>query len=297
MHSLQDLSAVENEKQDEFLPLDEEKLMMNELVNEDNMSYDLEKVLLDNEAKENDNTDQIGSSKFLESNPSEELKDINKVTEVLNEVGSVQSISMAQNQEEEKPTVENSESEMSIIEECVTRSQSLLEIEKVNEFELAEGETRPILDERESKGNESKEKLGVESNLCHNDHKVELKKSPSFDFGIPLDPKSQESDQTPLLYQDRPPMRSFSSCSGMRFQDRSVQTEYLGKSLHYETVEVEEKTIRMERSHSESIRTVAKEKQGHLDEDCDVISPKGNGKRKPRSSLFTTCICCTAAIS
>ncbi|KAL7081154.1 hypothetical protein ACP275_14G021500 [Erythranthe tilingii] len=133
--------------------------------------------------------------------------------------------------------------------------------------------------------------------------KVELRKSPSFDFGLPFVAMREESERTPLLYQERPKIRSLSTSSTMRFQNRSVQTEILGSSLRYEAVEVEEKTIRMEGGKSErSEGTIAnlenKEVTIAKQEDCAVVtSPKGNGKRKPKSSLFTTCMCCAAAIS
>ncbi|XP_012853877.1 PREDICTED: uncharacterized protein LOC105973403 [Erythranthe guttata] len=133
--------------------------------------------------------------------------------------------------------------------------------------------------------------------------KVELRKSPSFDFGLPFVAMREESERTPLLYQERPKIRSLSTSSTMRFQNRSVQTEILGSSLRYEAVEVEEKTIRMEGGKSESsegsyVNLENKEVTIAKQEDCAVVtSPKGNGKRKPKSSIFTTCMCCAAAIS
>ncbi|KAL7124028.1 hypothetical protein ABFS83_14G020800 [Erythranthe nasuta] len=133
--------------------------------------------------------------------------------------------------------------------------------------------------------------------------KVELRKSPSFDFGLPFVAIREESERTPLLYQERPKIRSLSTSSTMRFQNRSVQTEILGSSLRYEAVEVEEKTIRMEggkseRSEGKIANLENKEVTIAKQEDCAAInSPKGNGKRKPKSSLFTTCMCCAAAIS
>ncbi|CAA2960428.1 Hypothetical predicted protein [Olea europaea subsp. europaea] len=143
-------------------------------------------------------------------------------------------------------------------------------------------------------------------------HLLELRKSPSFDFGVSFDVRSEESDQTPLLYQDKTAIRSFSSCATL------VRT-----SVQYdEEVGVEEKTIRlMERSNSENSggifsnaikkeeKTTAmytEEKQENNgidkkgDKDLQALesnSPKGNAKRKPKSSIFTTCICCTAAIN
>ncbi|XP_057783334.1 uncharacterized protein LOC131001114 isoform X3 [Salvia miltiorrhiza] len=129
---------------------------------------------------------------------------------------------------------------------------------------------------------------------------VELRKSPSFDFGISFDTRSQESDQTPLLYQDKTARRSLSTCSNLGFQNTSVEAEYVEKTLQFQAVQVEEKTIRMERSNSESSQENANavtHSNASPSTDADAISPKRNGRRKARSSLFTTCICCTAAIS
>ncbi|CAI9765067.1 unnamed protein product [Fraxinus pennsylvanica] len=141
---------------------------------------------------------------------------------------------------------------------------------------------------------------------------LELRKSPSFDFGVSFDVRSEESDQTPLLYQDKTAIRSFSSCATLI--RTSLQSD--------EDVEVEEKNIRlMERSNSENsgsafLNAINKEKRAIAmyteekeenncvdkkgDKDLQALestSPKGNVKRRPKSSIFTTCICCTAAIS
>ncbi|KAL8026350.1 hypothetical protein ABFX02_14G020700 [Erythranthe guttata] len=143
----------------------------------------------------------------------------------------------------------------------------------------------------------------IKTEMVVTETKVELRKSPSFDFGLPFVAMREESERTPLLYQERPKIRSLSTSSTMRFQNRSVQTEILGSSLRYEAVEVEEKTIRMEGGKSESsegsyVNLENKEVTIAKQEDCAVVtSPKGNGKRKPKSSIFTTCMCCAAAIS
>lgn len=134
---------------------------------------------------------------------------------------------------------------------------------------------------------ESRESLGFEPKISV----VELKKCPSFDFGVSFDKQTVESDQTPLLFQDKTARRSVSSCSNLRFE-----TQYLAK---YEALEVEEKTIRMERSNSKSFNkqeTALKASPSYKNDDS-LVSERANAKRKPRSSLFTTCICCTASIS
>lgn len=91
-------------------------------------------------------------------------------------------------------------------------------------------------------------------------NQVQRGKSPSFDFGFQLDAKSEDSDQTPLLHHDKTAARSFSGFANVRFQNRIIQTDYGRKSLDFEPVavevevEVEEKTIRMERSDSDISR-------------------------------------------
>ncbi|XP_051129877.1 uncharacterized protein LOC127250569 isoform X2 [Andrographis paniculata] len=135
---------------------------------------------------------------------------------------------------------------------------------------------------------------------------TEMRKSPSFDFGMATyTARCEESDQTPLLYNDRAMTKIFSSCSA-RFQIRNVECSE--KPLQSEAVEVEEKTIRMERSNSESsgLTTPSLEspkvnvdvKMSPENEDCSAPAPaKEVGKKKARPWLFTTCICCSGAIS
>ncbi|CAN4091236.1 unnamed protein product [Withania somnifera] len=149
---------------------------------------------------------------------------------------------------------------------------------------------------------------------------IELRKSPSFDFGVHR--RSSESDQTPLLYPERAPARSLSVGSNANFSNSITRTEYNQISLDYEAVEVEEKTIRVERSDSDisstpllslsnkgengNLKVTSETQQNHVsvvkvedlqasqEKETSLTSPKGSGKRKPRPSFFSTCICCTA---
>ncbi|KAL3507787.1 hypothetical protein ACH5RR_033169 [Cinchona calisaya] len=171
---------------------------------------------------------------------------------------------------------------------------------------------------------ESASRISIESNPDHPVTQVKLRKSPSFEFGIPLDARSEESDQTPLLVRDKSLARTFSSGhANIRFQNTIIATDYGRKSLDYEPVLVEEKTIRMERSNSDvsrdsfmsllrkdvkqSVELASEKKESHVaekkalesessSEEHALTSVKTSGKRKPRSSLFSACICCTAAI-
>ncbi|KAM7466903.1 hypothetical protein LguiB_014465 [Lonicera macranthoides] len=138
------------------------------------------------------------------------------------------------------------------------------------------------------------------------------RKSPSFDFDLSLGARlSQESDRTPLLVYDKAATRSLSSRENLISQKNLRQTyQYSKVLLKDEAVSVEEKTIMMERSYSMKSKAplmnlLKKEEQkeegnvGYNKADKEVVltSVKGsNGKRKPMSSFFTTCMCCDAQI-
>ncbi|XP_031114160.1 uncharacterized protein LOC116017675 [Ipomoea triloba] len=154
-------------------------------------------------------------------------------------------------------------------------------------------------------------------------NQIETRRFPSFDFGIPFDARSSESDQTPLLRPDKPPTRRLS----IDFQNTALQATYARDSLDYDTMGVEEKTIRVERSDPDAgpfLITLKKDENGNLtdktsnslladmkegnmmfknipppaNDQLALASPKGgNGKRKPLPSFFSTCICCTATIN
>ncbi|KAA8527660.1 hypothetical protein F0562_035471 [Nyssa sinensis] len=172
---------------------------------------------------------------------------------------------------------------------------------------------------------ESMGRLSTESNLEKPRTHPELRKSPSFDFDLSLEVR-YDSDQTPLLHHDKTATRSIPSRDDDKVGKSISKPRYDLVQLKYEALPVEEKTIKMERSDSEKSRTpflsflnkdeqtyvvVSPEKQdGHVadkkevkeswnspTEEVPLTTPKGSGKRKPRSSLFSTCICCAAAIS
>ncbi|KAL0433714.1 UNVERIFIED_CONTAM: hypothetical protein Slati_2705700 [Sesamum latifolium] len=140
-------------------------------------------------------TDQFGFSNSVKMVPSEEPEDTN---EEVNDIGLAQTeglISMAANQEDGKSTDGSvlTPPSPSAEQHCNSRA--------------------PISENTECKEHqETTESIGVESNLIN---QVELRKSPSFDFGLPFDTRSTESDQTPLLYQDRTAKRSFSNGSAL----------------------------------------------------------------------------------
>ncbi|XP_075508138.1 uncharacterized protein LOC142545039 isoform X2 [Primulina tabacum] len=220
---------------------------------------------------------------------------------------------------EQHPDIEKSTLQIPIgpvrtLEKCRSKSESSFEIKESNESELvSKSECKPKADPDSKRmlaelyfNNETSTPQVPEykeGQTIEKFNQLELRKSPSFDFGHPFDSRSEESDKTPLLYQDSTAPRRFSTCSGY------------SSPLHHEAVEVQEKTIRMERSTSDVSKfpflnllkeekpenlAVDKDQENGLKsslstEDCDGISAKRNGKRKPRSSLFTTCICCTSS--
>ncbi|KAG9160049.1 hypothetical protein Leryth_005790 [Lithospermum erythrorhizon] len=147
-------------------------------------------------------------------------------------------------------------------------------------------------------------------------NRIELTKCPSFDFGIPLDARCEESDQTPFLQPHKSLFRSL-SISSKTANDRH--------SLDYESIVVREKKIRVERSdscHSSApLHSIMKEETNNAEifsqknksndsnmkgEDdsgrsmkveLESSSPFNAGSRKTRSSFFSTCLCCSTAIN
>ncbi|KAF8008141.1 hypothetical protein BT93_K1971 [Corymbia citriodora subsp. variegata] len=146
----------------------------------------------------------------------------------------------------------------------------------------------------------------------------QLQKFPSFDFNLLNGSRSEESDQTPLLFPDRSILRSMSVKGRC---DRAEQVECL-----------EEKTVWMDRTDSEISKTpfLGLSKKEHDDdekqeayavatsqkqvvkeadtkaskamwvvptEEIGSTSPKGKEKRKFRSSLFGNCMCCATVIN
>ncbi|KAF5962176.1 hypothetical protein HYC85_003385 [Camellia sinensis] len=161
---------------------------------------------------------------------------------------------------------------------------------------VGETETLALFKSAGNEAEESAPRLSTESIPENPSVYSDLRKSPSFDFDLSLGTRSEESDQTPLLHRDKPTIRSLSSRDGK-----------------YQSISVVEKTIEVERSDSDKSRgpflnflkenekanvVVKAEKQDCcVDEKKTVALTKGSGKRKPRVSLFSTCICCAAAIN
>ncbi|KAG2728138.1 hypothetical protein I3843_01G186900 [Carya illinoinensis] len=179
-------------------------------------------------------------------------------------------------------------------------------------------------------GRESGGRLSTESNPDYmNAPHVQMRKSPSFDLDLRIDQaRGEESDQTPLLFQEKDTKESSSSQADVNLGNSVEYVGYNKDLLQYQSMAVEEKVIKLERSESEKSRTpflgflkeeekaqivVTPQKQVDLTaaenatrELCDSSTKeaasastlrKGKEKRKPRSSFFGNCVCCATAIN
>ncbi|KDP40248.1 hypothetical protein JCGZ_02246 [Jatropha curcas] len=160
---------------------------------------------------------------------------------------------------------------------------------------------------------------------------AEMRKSPSFNLNLRIEARSEESDMTPLLCQDKNTIEGLSNqnqASDGSLQDPLLQAQYGQGSDKCQEMPAEEKVITLERSDSEKSRTpflgflkedeephhlvvIPKKKdkksaakKGTKDQwnsSCNKeITPtpaKSKHKHKRRSSLFTNCMCCTTVIN
>ncbi|KAL3578111.1 hypothetical protein D5086_019615 [Populus alba] len=139
-----------------------------------------------------------------------------------------------------------------------------------------------------------------------------MRKSPSFDLDLRIEARSEESDQTPLLYQDKTTIESSSNQANVRLQSPRLLPHYNQESLRAKPVE--EKVITLERSDSEKSGTPSlgflKEEEAHVlvtptkqdnhaaakkaakdlwssrTKEVASASPKAKEKHKRRTSLF-----------
>ncbi|KAK3190159.1 hypothetical protein Dsin_029720 [Dipteronia sinensis] len=170
---------------------------------------------------------------------------------------------------------------------------------------------------RESVGRDS-----TESNPNNSSIQAQMQKSPSFGLDLRIEARSEESDQTPLLYQDKTAIEDFSTQAYISLGN-SIEQTHNGQDndmLDTQAMPVEEKVVRMERSDSEKSKTpflgfLKEEEEVHIlitpqkqdnnnnaakmgnKKKAPLTSLKSKEKRKPRSSLFTNCMCCTTVIN
>ncbi|KAF7806919.1 dentin sialophosphoprotein isoform X1 [Senna tora] len=145
---------------------------------------------------------------------------------------------------------------------------------------------------------ESITRSSTESNPDHPNISSLIQKSPSFNLNLRIEAKPDESDQIPLLQQSK---TTIEPCI-----------------LQQEEMPVEEKVVTMERSYSENFKApflglLKEEEEAHLltmpkqenhvstvvkaVKETAPASPKGNERRKPRPSFFSSCMCCTTVIN
>lgn len=200
-------------------------------------------------------------------------------------------------------------------------SQSSEQCKKVETSALATGGYEP----QESLGRFSIESIPDNLNI-----NAEMRKSPSFNLDLRIEAaRSEESDQTPLLYQDKNAIENISNQADGKFQNSLTQAQQGQESFKYQATPMEEKVITLERSDSEKSRTpflgfMKEDEEAQVQvvvqpkrkEDCVAAKkttkdswnssstkeisptpPKNKAKHKRRSSLFTNCMCCTTVIN
>ncbi|KAL4311914.1 hypothetical protein GQ457_01G032180 [Hibiscus cannabinus] len=199
-------------------------------------------------------------------------------------------------------------------------------VENGGEKPLTLSETKAVANGDHGNQRESVGRLSMESNP----DSTTMPKSPSFDLDLRIDARAEESDQTPLLYQDKTTIDSFSSQPDVTDHEKPVADTENGETPSlYDSMAAQENGVTLERSDSEKSKTPF---LGFLkeDEEADnnnmIMKPmkqddqsttkettaskdsvsvkavtsgttKGKVKRKPRASLFGTCMCCATVMN
>ncbi|KAJ1431562.1 hypothetical protein SESBI_07097 [Sesbania bispinosa] len=140
------------------------------------------------------------------------------------------------------------------------------------------------------------------------------KKSPSFNLNLRIQARPEESDQTPLLCQDKSANESLSNKTILNHSKSMPHAEYEHCMLHSVEMPAEEKIVTMVRSYSMKSKAPfkgllrEKEEEAHLlvmpqtqdnnagtkkaVKEVSSSSPEGREKRKSRSFFFSSCMCC-----
>ncbi|KAG2403670.1 uncharacterized protein HKW66_Vig0189570 [Vigna angularis] len=164
----------------------------------------------------------------------------------------------------------------------------------------------------ENGANETKESItrpSTESNPDNPNTSSQMQQSPSFNLNLRKEARPGESDKIPLLHQNKSANESFSKQNSMNLINSMPHSQYEQCMLHSEEMPVEEKIVTMERSYSRKskapfIGLLKEEEEAHLlgmartqdnhagtKNTVSSTSPKKD-KRKPRSSFFSSCMCC-----
>lgn len=179
-----------------------------------------------------------------------------------------------------------------------------------------------------SEARESVERFSTDSDPDNLNVHAQMRKSPSFNLDLRSEEERiEESDRTPLLYQDKAAIQILPSHGDVNFGNSVTNTGYdqMDMSKH-QAVPVEEKVVTLERSDSEKSRTpflgfLKEDEEAHIvatpykqenysgiekptkdlykspAEEITSASSKVKEKRKARSSLFGTCMCCATVIN
>ncbi|GLT78637.1 hypothetical protein SLA2020_501660 [Shorea laevis] len=174
-----------------------------------------------------------------------------------------------------------------------------------------------------SQHTEGMERISSESspdsiNIIHS----QMQKSPSFNLDLRINSRPVESDETPLLFQDKATIERSPNQADVPSAKPVVNVKNEQDSFPYEEIPVEEKVVALERSYSEKSRTpflgFLKDEEEEEEETSNLITPKkeenhsaakqkisvsvkevssaltkGKEKRKHRPSFFFgTCMCC-----
>ncbi|TYI38640.1 hypothetical protein ES332_A02G042200v1 [Gossypium tomentosum] len=182
--------------------------------------------------------------------------------------------------------------------------------------QCANGETPQVVAITNGDYNNQKESVGRFSLESNPDTiNSQMRKSPSFDLDLRIHARAEDSDQTPLLFQDKTTIESFSTQA-----EEKANTENGENPSQYESMATEEKAVTLERSDSEKSRTpflgFLKEDEEEADEHnmlmeknpkkqgnqsatnktttkvSTSVTTKGKVKRKPITAFFGTCMCC-----
>ncbi|TYG78337.1 hypothetical protein ES288_D02G051500v1 [Gossypium darwinii] len=182
--------------------------------------------------------------------------------------------------------------------------------------QCANGETPQVVAIANGDYNNQRESVGRFSLESNPDTiNSQMRKSPSFDLDLRIHARAEDSDQTPLLYQDKTTIESFSTQA-----EEKANTENGENPSQYESMATEEKAVTLERSDSEKSRTpflgFLKEDEEEADEHnmlmeknpkkqgnqsatnktttkvSTSVTTKGKVKRKPITAFFGTCMCC-----
>lgn len=160
--------------------------------------------------------------------------------------------------------------------------------------------TLPFSTSREQEDQGSPGRTSNESNSDNSIGHIEMRKSPSFNIDIQTDGRTGETEKTPLLYEiksieDLPNLQEISFPNPM--EKRVVRTERIdsekskpsfpGFAKEKEESDMESKTI--DQTNLASNKKAAK--------DFPPPLPIRKGKRRTKSLIFGTCICCATSIN